>query len=384
MTHIDLFSGIGGFALAASWAGFETIAFCEIDPFCQKVLTRRFNGQVVTDADRQGQQESEHISNAPDSAEIKTGVDDRPERHDRTVTDSNERIFGKVSRKGERELRPESVIPIYPDIRKFDGTKYRGATLLTGGFPCQPFSCAGKRKGKEDVRHLWPQMFRIIKEARPRWVIGENVAGIVKMELNQVLSDLESVGYECQPIIIPACAVNAPHRRDRVWIIAYNIGEQKHAATESGLHPEFGEPGFNATDPAGLGRDRKFREGEGIQRTDLPRREVGTSDKPERDVTNPDGYGLSDGLRRNRSGRQAERTSTGRPVEGCDTWQENWYEVATRLCTLDDGLPGGLVRPKGWRVNALKAAGNAIVPQVAYEILKGIAEIEKGGTKCEV
>lgn len=154
-SHIDLFSGIGGFALACQWAGFETKLFCEIDPFCQKVLKKHW----------------------PD-------------------------------------------VPIVEDIKKLDGTKYTGATLLTGGFPCQPFSIAGKRRGKKDDRYLWPEMLRVISEARPSWIIGENVAGFINMGLKQCLLDLEGISYNCQAFVIPAGAINAQHKRERVWLVA--------------------------------------------------------------------------------------------------------------------------------------------------------------------
>jgi len=111
-------------------------------------------------------------------------------------------------------------VPVYGDIKTYehDGTKI---DLLTGGFPCQPFSVAGKQRGTEDDRALWPEMLRIIKEAKPRWIIGENVTGIVNMELDNYVSDLEAEGYETRTFLLPACAVDAPHRRDRVWIVAY-------------------------------------------------------------------------------------------------------------------------------------------------------------------
>jgi len=154
-THLDLFSGIGGFALAAGWAGFETVGFCDNEPYAQAVLKK-------------------HWPN----------------------------------------------VPIHGDIKTLDGTAYRGVTLLTGGFPCQPFSNAGKRRGKDDDRYLWPQMLRVIQEARPDWIVGENVVGIIGLALDQVCSDLEAEGYEVEPIIIPACGVDAPHRRNRVWVVA--------------------------------------------------------------------------------------------------------------------------------------------------------------------
>ena len=156
MTHLDLFSGIGGFALSAKWCGFETIQFVEINKFCQKVLAK----------------------NSP-------GID------------------------------------IHDDIKTFKATKFRGVGLITGGFPCAPVSHAGKRGFKEDDRWLWPEMFRVIREANPRWVLIENVIGFLTMGIDDVLYDLESrAGYECQAFVIPALAVDARHRRNRVFIVA--------------------------------------------------------------------------------------------------------------------------------------------------------------------
>ena len=155
-TVLDLFSGIGGFSLGLERAGMQTVAFCENDKFCQKVLAKHW----------------------PD-------------------------------------------IPIHENIEELDGRQYRGTVdLVCGGFPCQPFSVAGQQRGAEDDRALWPEMLRVIREVEPAWVIGENVSGIINMELDNVLSDLENSGYSCQTFVIPACAVDAPHRRDRVWIIA--------------------------------------------------------------------------------------------------------------------------------------------------------------------
>lgn len=157
LRHLDLFSGIGGFALGLRMAsGFETVGFCEIDPFCQRVLRKHW---------------------------------------------------------------PE--VPIYGDIRELPTNEFMGVDIITGGFPCQPFSVAGNQRGAEDDRHLWPEMFRVIKEVRPTWVLSENVFGFINMELDNTLSDLESEGYSCQTFIIPALAVDAKHRRDRVWIVAY-------------------------------------------------------------------------------------------------------------------------------------------------------------------
>ena len=159
MRHLDLFSGIGGFALAARWVGWETVGFCEIEPYCQKVLRKNW-----------------------------------------------------------------PAVPIHKDIRDYDG---QACDIITGGFPCQPYSVAGKRRGPEDDRALWPEMLRIISESTPTWVVGENVAGFVSMGLDSAIVDLEGIGYEVQSFIIPACAVDAKHRRDRVWIVAYANGTQR-------------------------------------------------------------------------------------------------------------------------------------------------------------
>lgn len=161
MTHASLFSGIGGFDLAAEWAGWTNAFNCEIDPFCQKILKY-------------------HFPNAEQ----------------------------------------------YGDIKTTDFTIWRGRIdILTGGFPCQPFSLAGKRKGTEDDRYLWPTMLGVIRTVRPRWVVGENVLGIVNwsegMVFEQVCADLEAEGYEVQPFAIPACGVGAFHRRFRVWFVAH-------------------------------------------------------------------------------------------------------------------------------------------------------------------
>jgi DNA (cytosine-5)-methyltransferase 1 len=154
-THLDLFSGIGGFALAAKWNGYRTVGFCDNEPYAQAVLKKHW---------------------------------------------------------------PE--VPCHKDIREVRGELYAGVTLLTGGFPCQPFSVAGKQRGKDDNRYLWPEMLRVIQEAKPAWIIGENVAGIVNLALDRIHTDLETQDYEVESFIIPACAVNAPHKRDRVWIVA--------------------------------------------------------------------------------------------------------------------------------------------------------------------
>lgn len=165
MTHGSLFSGIGGFDLAAHRMGWTNAFHCEINPFCRQVL---------------------------------------------------------------KHYWPQAKS--YEDITKADFTIHRGTIdVLTGGFPCQPFSLAGKRKGTEDDRYLWPEMLRAIREIKPRWIVGENVYGLVNWDgglvFERVQADLENEGYEVQPYILPAGGVNAPHKRDRVWFVAYSNSE---------------------------------------------------------------------------------------------------------------------------------------------------------------
>jgi DNA (cytosine-5)-methyltransferase 1 len=166
MKVLDLFSGIGGFSLSAHWAGMTTAAFCEIDPFCQKVLNKNFPGVPIYDDVRM------------------------------------------VTR---QQLEKDGVID---DTRGFD--------IITGGPPCQSFSIAGKQRGQDDERHLWPEMFRIIQELQPSWIVVENVTGFIDLVLDDVLDDLESEGYATQSLVLPASAVGASHKRERIWIVAHS------------------------------------------------------------------------------------------------------------------------------------------------------------------
>jgi len=334
--QIDLFSGIGGFALAARWAGFETVQFVELDPFCQKVLNKNFPGVPIHD----------DIKTFTYTDIYKSGTQSR--------NDEEMRGFPKE----ECESGHSSTLlrgsdsreqPIPTTTNKFRPTPF----ILTGGFPCQPFSCAGKRKGKEDDRYLWPEMLRVISEARPTWVIGENVGGFVNMGLDECISDLEAEGYEVQPFIIPACSKNAPHRRDRVWIVA-------HTST-TGTGCDSGE----VTDEEGYtreGRGKSIRQRNG---------EVGTGGASPADSHAPDTESRESGKQTKRegwkdiSGGNSESIDSHTSIQGLQRgkreqsirhsglvdrngsyqrgdWTENWLEVAQRFCKLDARIPAGL------------------------------------------
>jgi DNA (cytosine-5)-methyltransferase 1 len=282
MKLLDLFSGIGGFSLAARWAGIETVAFCEIDKYCCKVLNKNFPGV---------------------------------------------KIYGNI-----KELNGKTIKDEHGSI-----------DIITGGFPCQPFSVAGKRKGKEDDRHLWPEIFRIIREVKPAFVICENVPGIINMELEQVLADMESEKYTVETFIIPACAINAPHRRDRVWIIAYsnsiNDSAQKRKIDIEG-EIEF-KGGYRLVTK--FNRYCKF----GV---------------------NPDSD--SQYFKERRSEYKLQQESK----EGTFGWSNPftiWDEwtVEPPLCGVDARVPK--------RMDRIKGLGNAIVPQLAFIILQAIKNIHE-------
>lgn len=312
MTHASLFSGIGGFDLAAEWAGWTNAFNCEIDPFCRKVLKYHF----------------------PDAEQ-------------------------------------------YEDIRTADFTIWRDRIdVLSGGFPCQPFSLAGKRKGTEDDRYLWPEMLRVIRTVLPRWVVGENVFGIVNwsegMVFEQVCSDLEAAGYEVQPYLIPACGVGAPHRRDRCWFVAHRA--------DTGIETmRDGQDGFHAaeivTDP------------------DCDRCRIGTYQ--------PKSVSGSSRTTDNRTcGEERSPAYTyGQRCEECNASEKSsqtqglsiqngngkrripdWsgFPTESPVCSRNDGLSGGLAGFSfpAWCRESIKACGNAIVPQVALQIFETINKYE--------
>ena len=449
MNHASLFSGIGGFDLAAQWMGWENVFSCEINPFGKKILEYYW----------------------PNTTH-------------------------------------------YDDIKTTDFTIHRGGVdIITGGFPCQPFSLAGKRKGTDDDRHLWPRMLEVIRDVQPIWVVGENVYGLVNWDgglvFNQVQVDLEALGYEVQSVILPACSVNAPHRRDRIWIVAYSEslrinreekskdccgqgGERRRCdindsckvrqgdGDETTPHPnsnglnrsnsehekQSGKGGVNALNDTEQNESRgstpdtedircretketqrergeceqkgckiwetsneyvrcgtspdtnelRGREEYELQQTELceqfskkritPKPSIqrcnnGSNNREERyiqkdkgvtseskserkgwkcgvskigsDVTNP----TRSSSKRKLSDRQGKGESGG-----CDSTNiTNWEDFPTQppLCGRDDGLSArldGITFPK-WRNESIKGYGNAIVPQVVYQIFKAIESIHE-------
>jgi DNA (cytosine-5)-methyltransferase 1 len=317
MTHASLFSGIGGFDLAAEWMGWNNLFHCEWNPFGQKVLKHNF---------------------------------------------------------------PNSIS--YNDITKTDFTIHSGSVdILTGGFPCQPYSTAGKRLGKQDERHLFPEMLRCIKEVKPRWVVGENVRGLVSwnegLVFHEVYDDLEREGYEVQSFLIPAASVGAPHQRYRVWFVAY--------ANDKGGSTRLGQV--------------QSKNGE-ISKWD---NNAKSSDTNSRDASNTNGIGgrkdvrIFDGESNefNQNGKTKyvsnsesigqEYALENRELEGGrfrESNQRNFWDSfpsKSPICGGDDGLPRELdgITFSKWRQESIKAYGNAIVPQVAHQIFKTIEEFEK-------
>lgn len=343
-THASLFSGIGGAELAASWMGWTNVFHCEIQEFQRKVLEYWF---------------------------------------------------------------PNSIS--YEDITKTDFTEWRGRIdVLTGGFPCQPFSVAGKRKGAEDNRYLWTEMLRAIRQIQPAWVVGENVAGLLSMvqpsedvkvgrtdalfeenyiyrteqqfTIDAICEDFERAGYSVQPFVIPACAVGAPHRRDRVWIVA-------RLNTDTDCQRCAGRGSQTCKREKTSKRASVFRNIE---------RPCG-----EQDVANP-ANARSESVQQGRKDRisefgvvaHAKGARSARELFGkqeqiqsdrqnCRIDKPDFADFPTQspVCSRNDGLPFRVADltisfPK-WRSKSIEALGNAWVPQVAFEIFKAINEIQK-------
>lgn len=386
MTHGSLFSGIGGFDLAAHWAGIENIFACEIDEFCTKVLTKRF---------------------------------------------------------------PNTIL--YNDIKETSFEQYRGTVdIISGGFPCQPFSIAGKRAGTEDNRYLWGEMLRVVREVTPTWVIAENVRGLLTIEngntFETVCDDLEISGYEVQSFIIPALSTGAPHKRDRLWIVANrttigrdavrhesrNISEEVQETPEREFSRAIGifnrnitntnsnvteyQPGEvpgETTGDEGATRiengQRMWREfGTGISESpnfapdsgsdryrgggigndsDLRERIICENEQDDRnplrsEIKSGNEFDFAD-----TTGERSEGSLWGEPNNRTvhnrgKNWSEKWSQALARIYGMDDGLPGGVDRleqryKSRSRRERIKTMGNSIVPQIAYQIFLSILEAER-------
>jgi len=280
MRHGSLFSGIGGFDLAAEWMGWTNVFHCEMDSFCNRVLKHHF---------------------------------------------------------------PQSIG--YENIKETTFSVHRGdIDILTGGFPCQPYSTAGKRLGKQDERHLWPEMLRAIREIEPTYIVGENVRGLLSWNegvvLDEIYADLEAEGYEVGTFVLPAVGVNAPHKRDRVWIVA-------HSDNIRGNQP----------------KESKKQQG---------RAQVGTtSAKSCRFVAHTYGIGLQ------REGKSTKLEGRRLGIHDAQNYTTAWEDFPTQspVCGGNDGLPRELdgITFSKWRNQSIKAYGNAIVPQMALQIFKAIA-----------
>jgi DNA (cytosine-5)-methyltransferase 1 len=289
MKILDLFSGIGGFSLGLeSTGGFQTIAFCEKDKYCQRVLKKHW----------------------PD-------------------------------------------VPIIEDVfdeRLSNGT-FRRIDLICGGFPCQSFSVAGQQRGKGDDRYLWPRMFEIIRETRPTWVLCENVPGIISMALDEVLSDLAGETYSSQAFVIPACAVNAPHRRDRVWIVAHtNATEQWGNEWESKIKEDAPGKADNNVSDSNSQRQQEQRISESAEQ------KYSTIECGSEDVQDTDELRVE--------GERTEQQTTGIN----ESIGSNRWTTESGICGMADGVSN--------RVERIKGLGNAVVPQVVAEIGKMILKAE--------
>jgi len=343
MRLLDLFSGIGGFSYAAEKlvGGYETVAFCEQDEFCQKVLRKHWKD-----------------------------------------------------------------VPIYDDVRTIDAARLGRIDIVAGGFPCQAVSQAGLQKATEDDRWLWDEMLRIIQDCKPRWVIGENVVGLININegvlFEQVQTDLEKEGYSVQSVVIPACAKNAPHRRDRVWIVGYS--------NDNGLHRQKGNETIKSSDKSK--EWLSFRNDKNATNTKRKSSDSITDSRSNSEIEEKrqktrTTYGSSSGQDVSNSNSHRSKTrlsgqdkgqigNTEKPINR-DNRQRGWETIHDRATQrkmgyLDDGISRGLLRhfdrepehiPRVTtgekdRSKKLRSLGNSIVPQVAAEIFNAIKVAEHG------
>jgi len=342
--HLDLFSGIGGFSLGLEATGeFETVAFCDYDPFCQKVLRK-------------------HWENVP--------------------------IYGDIKELTYEKLKANGINNI---------------DIITGGYPCQPFSVAGRKKGEQDPRHLWPEYFRLIKECRPTWVIGENVSGHIKLGLDTVLSDLESEGYSTRTFSISAASIGANHKRERVWIVADSndrLSKQSNEEVRTGGNTfDNGNSdmansnierleGSNRSLSSEHERDKrrdshehsdeKIMANSSSERLERHRREYklredseeGKVSRSSEDVAN------SERIRQQGPGKPIGSSNTKTNSNGKTSWfnhgserEEGWWDVEPNVGRVAHGIPN--------RVDRLKSLGNSLIPHIPYYIGQSIIQSER-------
>lgn len=344
----SLFSGIGGFDLGLERAGMEILWQVEIDPFCNKVLekhwpnVRRYKDVkevhgIAAHTECDGCDNSVKGIIRQDKQSTTTGEDvTETVRYNPPTAHPYCDGFIKYSEPKKTESFWGTETPIMSSSTQTSRCPFclPPVDLICGGFPCQPFSCAGKRKGKGDDRHLWPEMLRVISEVRPRWIIGENVAGIINMELDHCISDLEGEGYEVQTFVIPACSVNAPHRRDRVWIVANSC---------------------NDTDRTDRWQIRKEEGVQGVNGETLGSRMFSGTSQDVADTT-------EQGLEREITEGKLSGGQQGRFTE-C-----NWWSTEPELGRVAHGIPN--------RVDRLKSLGNTVVPQIVEILGRAIMEVE--------
>jgi len=355
MRLLDLFSGIGGFSYAAETliGGYETVAFCEMDKFCQKILKKHW---------------------------------------------------------------PQ--VPIFDDVRTIDAARLGDIDICTFGFPCQPVSQAGLQKAESDDRWLWDEIIRILQSCKPKWIIAENVKGLVSVEdgllIEKCISDLEAEGYEVQPIIIPACAKNAPHRRDRVWIIGQNVDDSNDSSDrakrgktrkEDSLQKEYRQTGFSwfadrtSDDSEPMANTKRMGFKQRAEKSEELDRERSSNQSDNGSqgctISNTD-KDVADTKIKGLQGRQFSSTISNKGNEVSDTRTRDSkgsgsWSVEQRVGDMADGISRGLLRhfdrepehiprvTKGEkdRAKKLKALGNSIVPQVAAEILLAIRVSEE-------
>lgn len=315
MKILDLFSGIGGFSLGLEAAGMETSAFCEYDENARNVL-------------------SKHWPDVP--------------------------IFNDVKTLNKELLNERGISDI---------------GLICGGYPCQPFSLAGQRRGAEDDRHLWPEMFRLIQELRPNWVIGENVFGHISMGLDQVLSDLENSGYATRSFVIPACAVDAPHRRDRIWTIANNVDDPKSLRCKRTFNDKDSTASPKSTiTRAGFLANANARHSEQNENLRTRGYAIEFSGQTLGHSKSIPRHGVQDEFSKEEpEAPEGQVTIKFRGsnvrTDGGSRGFRKW-ELEPRVGRVVDGVPN--------RTHRLKQLGNAIVPQVAQVLGEIIMEIEGG------